>query len=87
MANAAPAGAVAVSTDPADYTWWPVRPPLTLDNGDVDVQIQLSDGRQWRGIIRPSAGVDVAAAIDAGVRAFIRKDRRWTRKSDRGGNA
>lgn len=75
-----------MSTDPADYTWWLAEAPSVQPNGDVDVRVQLSDGRVWRGVLRPSPDVDVSSAIDAGVRAYIRRDRRWTKRSDRGGN-
>lgn len=54
-----------------------------LEDGSWDVVVQFLDGHVLQLLLEPSRDLDLV--IEAAVKAHLRKDRRWTARSDRGG--
>jgi hypothetical protein len=62
--------------------WWVTR-QTQLPDGTWDYLVQFADGHTLALFLEPSRDLDLilAAAVDA----HLAGDRRWTRRSDRGG--
>lgn len=73
---------MSTTADDRERGWW-IDTLTRDDEGNYDVRIQFLDGHALALNLKPNVNLDLVIA-DA-VQAHLDGDRRWTRRSDRGG--